>query len=96
MHKMLTLQEFMPEPPAAVRKRYLDLGLPVADVHILTEEKPCSEYYDAALEAGAPPKLAANWVLGDVMAYSKVPRLLLWVILERCCLIDIPHSAARC
>ena len=47
-------------------------GPSVADVHILTDEKPFSEYYDAALEAGAPPKLAANWVLGDIMAYSKV------------------------
>ncbi len=72
MHEMLALQGCMPEPPATVRKRYLDLGLPVADVHILTDEKPFSEYYDAALEAGAPPKLAANWVLGDIMAYSKV------------------------
>ena len=62
----------MPESPAAVRKRYLDMDLPIADVLILTDEKPFSRYYDAVLEAGAPVKLAANWVLGDVMAYSKV------------------------
>ena len=62
----------MPESPAAVRSRYLDMDLPVADVLILTDEKPFSQYFDAVLEAGAPPKLAANWVLGDVMAHSKV------------------------
>ena len=48
------------------------MGLPIADVLILADEKPFSRYFDAALEAGAPPKLAANWVLGDVMAHSKV------------------------
>ena len=62
----------MPESPAAVRSRYLDMDLPIADVLILTDEKPFSRYFDAVLEAGAPPKLAANWVLGDVMAHSKV------------------------
>ena len=67
----LVLQDSMPESPAAVRSRYLDLDLPIADVLILTEEKPFSRYFDAVLEAGAPPKLAANWVLGDVMAHSK-------------------------
>ena len=71
-HMCPALQGSMPESPAAVRKRYLDVGLPIADVLILTDEKPFSRYFDAALEAGAPPKLAANWVLGDVMAHSKV------------------------
>ncbi len=66
------LQGSMPESPAAVRSRYLDMDLPIADVLILTDEKPFSRYFDAVLEAGAPPKLAANWVLGDVMAHSKV------------------------
>ncbi len=65
------LQGSMPESPAAVRSRYLDMDLPIADVLILTDEKPFSRYYDAVLEAGAPPKPAANWVLGDVMAHSK-------------------------
>ncbi len=55
-----------------MRSRYLDMDLPIADVLILTDEKPFSRYFDAVLEAGAPPKLAANWVLGDVMAHSKV------------------------
>lgn len=71
-HICPALQGSMPESPAAVRKRYLDMGLPIADVLILADEKPFSRYFDAALEAGAPPKLAANWVLGDVMAHSKV------------------------
>ncbi|CAL5219700.1 g1588 [Coccomyxa viridis] len=69
------VQGSMQESPAAVRSRYLDMDLPIADVLILTDEKPFSRYFDAVLEAGAPPKLAANWVLGDVMAHSKVNQI---------------------
>lgn len=70
------LQENMPEVPRAVRGRYVDLNLPAADVLILADEKPISGYFDAVVAAGASPKLAANWVLGDLMAFTKVPVLL--------------------
>lgn len=62
----------MPELPSALRKRYLDLKLPVADVLILAEDVPVSCYFDAVLGSGASPKLAANWILGDLMAFTKV------------------------
>ena len=51
----------------------MDLSLPVADALILADELPVSRYFDAVVAAGASPKLAANWVLGDLMAYTKVP-----------------------
>ncbi len=50
----------------------MDLKLPVADALILADELPVSRYFDAVVAAGASPKLAANWVLGDLMAYTKV------------------------
>jgi Asp-tRNA(Asn)/Glu-tRNA(Gln) amidotransferase B subunit len=65
----------MPEVPSAVRRRYADLNLPSADILILADEMPILRYFDAVVAAGASPKLAANWVLGDLMAFTKVPVL---------------------
>ena len=68
------LQEEMGELPKQVRKRLRGLKLPPADVLVLADELPTACYFDAVLGAGAPPKAAANWVMGDVMAHSKVLR----------------------
>ena len=56
-----------------MRERYAQLGLPPADVIILADEVSVSRYFDAALAEGATAKQAANWVMGDLMAYCKVP-----------------------
>ncbi|PRW18308.1 glutamyl-tRNA(Gln) amidotransferase subunit chloroplastic mitochondrial [Chlorella sorokiniana] len=65
------LQASMPELPAAVRARYAALGLSQYDVLVLADELAVCRYFDAVLAAGAPPKPAANWVMGDVMAAAK-------------------------
>jgi aspartyl-tRNA(Asn)/glutamyl-tRNA(Gln) amidotransferase subunit B len=62
----------MPEAPATVRARFAALGLPGADVLILADEAPVARYFDAVLAAGAAPKPAANWIVGDIMAFCKV------------------------
>jgi hypothetical protein len=62
----------MAELPAAKRARYLSLGLPHADVIILADELATANFFDAAMAAGAPPKAAANWIMGDIMAACKV------------------------
>mmetsp|Transcript_25761 Transcript_25761/g.64435 ORF Transcript_25761/g.64435 Transcript_25761/m.64435 type:complete len:580 (-) Transcript_25761:136-1875(-) len=64
-------RQSMPELPGAIRTRYAALGLPPADVQVLVEDKELVAYFDAALQAGAPAKQAANWLTGDVMAYLK-------------------------
>eukprot|EP00878_Enallax_costatus_P033632 GHUV01037170.1.p1 GENE.GHUV01037170.1~~GHUV01037170.1.p1 ORF type:complete len:307 (+),score=142.84 GHUV01037170.1:463-1383(+) len=61
----------MAELPVAKRGRYLSLGLPRADVLILADELATAEFFDATMTAGAPPKAAANWIMGDIMAYCK-------------------------
>ena len=66
------LQESMAELPEQIRKRFRELQLPPADVLVLTDELPVAQYFDAVLKAGAPPKAAANWVMGDVMGSCKV------------------------
>lgn len=64
-------QQSLPELPAARRARYVSLGLPPADAVVLADEPPTAAYFDAVLAAGAPAKPAANWVMGDVMAFCK-------------------------
>lgn len=68
----LFLQAEMAELPAQIRRRFRDLELPAADVLVLADDLPTAKFFDAVLERGAPPKAAANWVMGDIMAFSKV------------------------
>jgi aspartyl-tRNA(Asn)/glutamyl-tRNA(Gln) amidotransferase subunit B len=66
----------LPELPAAKRHRYADsLGLSTYDARVLTDERPMAEYFEATVAAGADPKLAANWITGDIAAYVNGQRL---------------------
>ncbi len=59
----------LPELPAAKRHRYLEaLGLSAYDADWLTQDPAVADYFEAVLGAGADPKLAANWVMGDLSA----------------------------
>lgn len=59
----------LPELPAARRKRYMEsLGVAPADAEALTADRAMSGYFEAVVAAGAPPQVAANWVLGEVLA----------------------------
>ena len=56
----------LPELPAARRERLIaDLGLTPYDASVLTSSKPMAEYFEEMVRLGAPPKAAANWILGD-------------------------------
>ncbi|WP_088005754.1 Asp-tRNA(Asn)/Glu-tRNA(Gln) amidotransferase subunit GatB [Indiicoccus explosivorum] len=60
----------IPELPDARKERYVtELGLPAYDAAVLTLAKSMSDFFEAAVDAGADPKLAANWLMGDVSAY---------------------------
>mmetsp|Transcript_26047 Transcript_26047/g.56856 ORF Transcript_26047/g.56856 Transcript_26047/m.56856 type:complete len:566 (-) Transcript_26047:22-1719(-) len=61
----------MAELPAQKRERYLTLGLPLHDVLILADEVGTAALFDAVLAEGVAPKSAANWIMGDIMAYCK-------------------------
>ena len=57
----------LPELPDARRARYeKDYGLSDYDAGIITSTRAMAEYYDAVVAAGADPKLAANWIMGDL------------------------------
>jgi aspartyl-tRNA(Asn)/glutamyl-tRNA(Gln) amidotransferase subunit B len=57
----------LPELPIARRQRYLDSGLSEYDASVLSSEKPLADYFDSVRENGVETKLAANWVLSEVL-----------------------------
>jgi aspartyl-tRNA(Asn)/glutamyl-tRNA(Gln) amidotransferase subunit B len=58
----------IPELPDAKRARLESMyALSSMDARLLTADAPLAHYFEAVVEAGADPKSAANWVMGDVM-----------------------------
>ena len=65
------LRAGLPELPAARRARFVDeFGLSDYDAGLLTAERSQADYFEAVLAAGGglDPKLAANWVNGELAA----------------------------
>ena len=66
----------LPELPAQKRHRYeSELGLSAYDARVLTDERQVAEYFEATVAAGANPKQAANWIMGDIAAYLNNKKL---------------------
>lgn len=64
------IQATLPEMPVDRRKRYVDTyELPEYDAKILTQTLEMSDFFDASVKAGADPKQASNWLMGEVNAY---------------------------
>ncbi len=54
----------MPELPEARRRRFVDrYALPEYDAAQLTQSREVSDYFEAAVAAGASPKVAGNWII---------------------------------
>jgi aspartyl-tRNA(Asn)/glutamyl-tRNA(Gln) amidotransferase subunit B len=57
----------MPELPRAMAERFVrEDGLPPYDASMMTQSLAFARYYEAVKAAGAPPKLAANWLMGEL------------------------------
>ncbi len=57
----------MPELPAAMAARFVrDDGLPAYDAAMMTQSLPFARCYEAVRDASGQPKLAANWLMGEV------------------------------
>jgi aspartyl-tRNA(Asn)/glutamyl-tRNA(Gln) amidotransferase subunit B len=66
----------LPELPAQKRHRYeTQFGLSAYDARVLTDEQAVAEYFEATLAAGATPKQAVNWIMGDIAAYLNTKKL---------------------
>ena len=63
-----TVRDSLPELPDAKQQRFCDAyGLSDADAGFLTGNVDLADYYEAVVNAGVTPKLAANWVMGALL-----------------------------
>lgn len=61
----------LPELPRARRERFAGVyGIAAADADTLTSARELADYFEAVV-ASAPPRLAANWVTGEVLRWMK-------------------------
>ena len=57
----------LPELPRAMAARFVaDYGLPEYDATTLTQSKAMAAYFEAVAQACKQPKLASNWIMGEV------------------------------
>lgn len=57
----------LPELPDARKGRIMKaFNLSAYDAEVITASRPMADYYDALVAAGAEPKAAANWLMGEV------------------------------
>ncbi len=62
----------LPELPAARRQRFVEsFSLPAYDADVLTATRDLADYFEAVVASGAEAKVAANWVMGEVLARLK-------------------------
>ena len=96
----------MGELPRAMAARFVaDYGLPAYDAAILTQSKAMAAYFEAAAQASGQPKLASNWVMGELarrlnaeerdIAQSPVGAQQLSALLRRIADATISNNAAR-
>jgi len=96
----------MPELPRAMAARFVAQdGLPEYDAAMMTQSLATARFYEAARDAGAPAKLVANWVMGEIarrlnaegkeLSASPVDAPLLAAMLRRIADGTIPNAAGR-
>jgi len=57
----------LPELPAAMQTRFQrDYGVSAYDAAVLTGSRALAAYFEAAAQQSGQPKLAANWVMGEL------------------------------
>jgi len=65
----------MPELPSQKRERYQGLGLSEYDASVIVEQMNLALFFDKVLELGATPKIAVNFIMGEIAAYLKEEKL---------------------
>jgi aspartyl-tRNA(Asn)/glutamyl-tRNA(Gln) amidotransferase subunit B len=69
-HMVEEIRRTMPELPEAMCERFIaQFGLSPYDAGILTASHALANYFSATLAAGVEPKLAANWILGELSGH---------------------------
>ena len=96
----------MPELPRSMAERLVaDYGLPEYDATTLTQSLAMGAYFEAAARASGQPKLASNWIMGEIskrlnaeeigIEVAKVSDAQLAQIIGRIQDGTISHNAAR-
>jgi aspartyl-tRNA(Asn)/glutamyl-tRNA(Gln) amidotransferase subunit B len=96
----------MAELPRVMAARFVkDYGLPEYDATTLTQSKAMAAYFEAAAKASSQPKLASNWIMGELSrrinagegAIEQVPvtATLLAALIARIADGTISNNAAR-
>ena len=65
------IKDSMPELPSQKRERYKGLGLSEYDANVIVEQMGLALFFDKVLELGATPKIAVNFIMGEIAAYLK-------------------------
>jgi aspartyl-tRNA(Asn)/glutamyl-tRNA(Gln) amidotransferase subunit B len=67
---LAAIRDALPELPDARQQRFMDeYGLTAYDAERLTADRDLGDYFEACLAHAPQAKLAANWILGDLMAW---------------------------
>ncbi|RCX10978.1 Asp-tRNA(Asn)/Glu-tRNA(Gln) amidotransferase subunit GatB [Extensimonas vulgaris] len=96
----------MPELPRAMAARFVaEYGLPEYDANTLTQSPAMAAYFEAVARACGQPKLASNWIMGEVsrrlnaeeigIARSPVGAAQLAALIARIADGTLSNSAAR-
>jgi len=66
------VRSHMPELPAHKRARFIEsYGLREYDAQVLTSTREISDYFEKVAAVSGDPRMAANWVMGDLMGALK-------------------------
>jgi len=96
----------MTELPAAMAERFQrDDALPADDATLMTQSRAFAAYYEALRDASGQPKLAANWLMGEVskrlnaqgitIGAAPVPASLLAAVIRRIADGTLSNNGAR-
>jgi aspartyl-tRNA(Asn)/glutamyl-tRNA(Gln) amidotransferase subunit B len=65
--RIQTIGASMPELPDARRRRFVEqYAIPEYDAGQLTQTRALADYFESTVAAGAPAKLASNWIMGEL------------------------------
>jgi aspartyl-tRNA(Asn)/glutamyl-tRNA(Gln) amidotransferase subunit B len=96
----------MPELPRVMAARFVaDYGLPEYDATTVTQSKAMAAYFEEAAKASGQPKLASNWIMGELsrrlnaqeigIAHAPVSAATLAALIKRIQDGTVSNNAAR-
>ncbi|MDP2920930.1 MAG: Asp-tRNA(Asn)/Glu-tRNA(Gln) amidotransferase subunit GatB [Candidatus Omnitrophota bacterium] len=67
-----TIEKDMPELPEPKKNRFIkDYGLSNYDAGVIVSDRETADYFERCAKLYKNPKIIANWLMGDILAYMK-------------------------